>query len=170
MKNNVINTSNIKLAQIRYFNEKVNACEIPTIEAYALLVNVWGKYINLFNFTDELPVYTRAPYSNTTMDGEDYGTKIVLVTGEVQEGPCYVLEPLRMKSVFRKEKISFGELEQYVLQSDLFFVDRIGLLEDANQKGIQKMKNNKKILEDSKKMAKLNEYFLSQGKGITYQK
>ena len=86
MKNYIIPVERIKKAQLRYFDG--NGTLVPDIKACTLFIKNDETYINLFNFVSECNVYERLPYSNNTRDGEDYGTKIRLVSGKEEKGLC----------------------------------------------------------------------------------
>ena len=51
-----------------------------------------------------MPIYDRTNYSNTTLDGEDYGSILKLVSRNVESGPCYVIEKLNMEDIFGSER------------------------------------------------------------------
>lgn len=161
---NKIKTNRLFLAGVRYFDIEHNGVEILPLEAYAFLTEVNGKYVNIFSPEEELPVYKRVPYSNTTRDGEDYGSMIMLVNGEVVEGPCFVLEA--EQPYFRKEEMTMEELEQYIVSSDKFFVDRIKILQNKRKL----LFGRKKLQKDLSDLEKLNDFFGSYEKGITYRK
>ena len=158
MRNIKVDTSRVKLAQLRYFNLERKASEIPEDKAYAVLVEVNGTYINVLNPMEELPVLDRSPYTNTTPDGlHEFGNQLFLVNGELQDGPCYILERENMKDHFRREKVSISDIENYVLNSKKFFVDRVELIE-KDRKLLRDRYYKKLYLEDIKKLNKFNEY------------
>ena len=165
-----IQTNRLKLAQLRYFDEKRNATEIPQKKGYAFLVENNGEYVNILNLENSLPVYGRCLYTNTTMDGEDYGTKIFLVSGEVKSGLCFVMEPVNVSQIFQCSEVSLKDLEQYILNSDLFFIDRLELLKNKKIPFYMKKSLKKRICEDMSCLNELNEYFASQEENIQYQK
>ena len=164
MRNLEVDVARIRLAQLRKYDVKRSASEIPeeNSKAYAILVEVNGTYINVLNPLEELPVYDRTPYANTTKDGvHDYGNKIVLVNGEEKDGPCYILEKEDMKYEFRKERVSIKDIENYVLSSKLFFADRIKLL-DNNRRIPRSLYNKRLLLEDMERLNRLNNYLYSE--------
>ena len=124
-------TEQLELAEIRNFNAKRKSSVIPGRRAYTILGKFDDHYYNILNPSLEYPVYGRLPYSNTTSDGEDFGTMISLVEGEIQDGPCYILD-ISMKKVLQKEYVSFEQLQEFVLDSWKFFPDRISMIEDMN--------------------------------------
>ena len=170
MRNIKVDASRVRLAQLRYFNLERNASEIPEIEAYAVLVDINGTYINVLNPLEELPILDRTPYTNVTPDGlHEFGNKLILVNGESQDGPCYVLEKGDLKGDLRREKVSVTDIENYVLDSKLFFVDRVELLE--KERRLSNGKYYKDLyLEDIKKLNKFKEYLNSFEKNKELEK
>lgn len=162
MRNERVDAKRLRVAQVRYFDVEKNASEIPEETAYVFLVNVNGTYINPFNPLEEVPVYDRAWYGNVTENGESYGTKIVLVNGEVQEGVCYILESFDVRDIFEKEVISMKDIEDYMFDSKLYFIDRIELNENRKLNPMEKLRRNKKIVEDIEKGMKLKEYLIRE--------
>ena len=168
MKNS-IKTSKLRLAQIRYFDSEHNGCEIPDMEAYALLANINDTYVNVLNPLEELPIYVRVPYSNTTIDGEDYGTKIMLLAGEVKDGACYVMEDKDISNLFGADDVNLVDIEKYVIQSNLLFPDRIHLLEEKVIPHSKKMFYYRLLMNDLDKMEKFDKY-IERDKGYSYRK
>lgn len=156
-------TSKMKLAQVRYFNEEKQSTEIPTIQGYVFLININGNYVNIFNSTKSINVYDRLPYSNTTIDGEDYGNKLVICSGEVSEGICYVIEPFDIKLLLGEGKITYKQLEDVIINSNNFFVDRIHIIEDRKVFIKNRIKYKKILEKDRKSMAELDRYLNAQG-------
>ncbi len=161
-------TNNMRLAQIRYFEEERNAVEILPIAAYVFLIHVGDKYYNLLNPAVEVPVYERVPYSNTTSAGEDYGSMIRLVEGEVKDGVCYVIDNVSVKGMFGKDEVELNEVEKYVMNSDLFFADRYALYRDKSS-FFDRLKNSKKIAEDAKTLDEFNCLLFERDKGDAYR-
>ena len=162
----VMKTKSLRLAEVRYFDREHNGVEIPRINAYVILAQAGDRYLNVFNPGEELPVYDRVPYSNTTMDGVDYGTKIVLASGTCKNGLCYVLDKTKIEDFFfGKEEITFDQLEAFVLRSDLFFIDRMDLMKSKKIVNI-----NGRYFDDWSKRQELDKYFASCGKGVQYHK
>ena len=170
MKDVEVDSSRVRLAQIRYFNKEMNGVSIPKQRAYAFLISVNGTYVNVFNPIDEMPVFDRVPYSNTTHNGYDFGTKIVLVNGELQEGLCYVLERTKIKDIFAKDKVFIHDLEEYVIESDDFFIDRIDLLRDKINSKKGKFYYRRKILQDFDLLYEFNDFLAEESKGVQYKK
>lgn len=123
-KNKLVNTNNIKLAKVKYFDVEHNGVEVAKEDPYVFLYKLGDTYVNLFDPIENLPVYSRVPYSNTTRSGEDFGSKIVLTQGETKNGLCYVMENVEVKKLFNKDIISVSDLMNYMIHSEKFFLDR----------------------------------------------
>ena len=163
MKNSIVKTKNLALAEVRYFDEERQAVEVMADPAYVILMHVKDSYINPFHLGEELPVYTRLPYSNTTLDGEDFGTKIALASGDVKDGPCFVINEDNLEPFFGIKEISIEELGNYMIQSSKFFVDRMNLLEDGYGSVRRNHSLKKKMKRDMERLEALNEAFSKQG-------
>lgn len=172
MENKNIDTKKLKLAQIRYFDFKHNGVEIPRKKAFVFVQQVGeDTFINALNPLENLPVFGRVPYTNTTRDGEDYGTKIVLLSGDIKSGPCYVMENLGMDNIFGEERVSKEQIEDFVLASNLFFMDRPAIIREKlakrgqdGSKNIplkQRIRLQKKLREDIEKKVEFEEYLQS---------
>lgn len=156
MRNTSVEADRVRLAKVRYFDEEENAVEIPVEEAYAFLVNVNGTYINPFNPLEEVPVYERAWYGNYTKDGEAYGTKIILKNGKVQEGMCYVLEKDSAKEIFEQDEISIKDMEEYILSSEKYFIDRLDITKKFGPR--EKLLRYRQMTSDVENKLRLEEY------------
>ena len=159
MENRKLNLKNVKLARIKYFDVKHNGAEVNDIDAYAFLYEQDGEYANIFNPERELPVYGRVPYTNTTRDGEDFGTKIVLKSGEISDGPCYIIDVEKCDEFFGKEQIDMVGLKQYVLRSNKFFIDRYSMLKEGTRN--ERIFHHKKMQQDMKMIKEFNEFIES---------
>jgi len=160
MENRKLNLKDLKLARIRYFDRKMNGAEVTGIDAYAFLYQVGDEYINLFSEEDSYPVFGRVPYTNTTRDGEDFGTKIVQLAGEDESGPCYIIDVDDCSEFFGEDKMDLRTLKEYVMRSDKFFPARYKMLTE-NASRSSKILNYKKINADRQMLKKFNEYLFS---------
>lgn len=130
----MINTNNLKLAEIRRVEsytegEKVKHHVAIDNLSYVLLVEKDGEYYNPFCVEDNYPVYGRTPYTNTTLDGEDYGNILYLASGEEKEGLCLVLSKLNLRSYLGADEVSVQQLEDYILKSKNFFKDKKSIVD-----------------------------------------
>ena len=161
MRKKDIETKRIRLGKVTYFDTKNNGSRVPEVDAYVLLIKLNGIYINPFNLADEMPIYDRVPYSNTTRGGEDYGTKIVHVQGKEEDGRCIVLDTVKGEELFGEGTIELDQLEEYVIQSNKFFIDRIDLLDKRTSSFRKRNYYNRKTVEDLKSMMEFN-YFMNE--------
>lgn len=122
----IINVKDVKFVALKYYEEN-KGVEVGDPVSYAFLIKHKGLYINPFSPLDLYPVFERVTYySNTTLDGEDYGAKVMLINNIENTGPCYVILG---EKVFDKDEISISELEEYMLRSKYFFKDRFSIAE-----------------------------------------
>ena len=119
MLNIKIDSKKLKLAQIKYFDVEHNGLEVTGQDVYAFLYDVNGTYVNPFNVFEEMPVYKRLPYSNTTLDGDDYGSKITLAQGEPVDGLSYVISNTSMEDLFGNKELD----TELFLQVDSLLID-----------------------------------------------
>lgn len=139
-------TDKLHLAVIK--NNTENGVEFTADFEYALLLEPReGIYINLLNPVRFYPVFKRLPYSNTTLDGEDYGTKLALVSKFTDENEryCYVLKKASFDQIFGKIA-TMEEIENFVLNSGFYFADRKRIAMD-------------RILELNRPVVMLKKYF-----------
>lgn len=156
MENRTIKTKDLRLARIKYFDLEHNGAELCDMEVYAFLQAVGDKYVNVFKPEEELPVYDRAPYANVTKTGEDYGNRLIHVSGEVMDGPCYVMELVSVPELVGMDIIGLDALKEYVLSSKKLFADRISLI--GQETGTRKASLFLKLREDMEKMAAFKDY------------
>ena len=170
MENKKFKAENVRLAKVKYYDVDHNGVEVNDMDAYAFLYQMGDNYINIFDVCESLPVFERVPYSNTTLSGDDFGTKLKLVSGDDgSSGACYILEKEDGKKLFGREDIDMSTLQNYLLKSSKFFVDRLRLLEDKDSK-INKRLYYHTYLADQKKMKELMDYINSHEKVKTYTK
>ena len=171
MQNKMINVDDIKLAKIKYYDSELNGVELSDISAYVVLIKCNGKYINVFDpELRDVPVLRRTVYVNVTKDGDDYGTKLVYVCGELKSGMCYIIEDKNMREVFKKDNVNISDIEKYIINSIHFFVDRENIV--LNSHISYRVRKNVKLtlLRDHESKEKLNKYFSERNIGIQYFK
>lgn len=161
-------TSKIKLAKIRYFDVEHNGAEVTDFDAYAILYLAGEKYVNLFDFSEEFPVFERSPYPNVTKAGHEYGNKIIQLQGELTDGPCYIFERTDISSYFPNKNVSLNEIESYVLRSPYFFPDRISIIKGLPS--TKKINHFSRLASDVKKLYEFESYMNSHEKGVQYKK
>ena len=156
METKIINTEDLRLARIKYYDVAHNGAELSDIEAYAFLKKTGDRYVNVFDILKDLPVLDRSIYPNVMRNGEEFGNRLIHVCGELKDGPCYVIEPFSMREVIGFDYISEEELKEFVLRSDKFFVDRIKLIEEET--GMKRIKLQPVLKSDVENMQAFQEY------------
>lgn len=133
METRIVSIDRIKRAEIRYYESDKNGVAIPDMKAYSILLDVNGTYINIVDPFKEINVYGRLPYTNSTISGEDHGNKIISLSGNEEEGFCYVFEPklpseLTDLVIEGTDLINIDDIYRYMANSDDFYYDRVDLL------------------------------------------
>ncbi len=169
MENRLICTKNLKLARVKYYSNDRGGAEVSDVDAYVFLCKNGEKYTNPLDCFDEVPVFERVPYSNQTLDGEDFGTRLLHISGELQNGACYIVDPYQIGKVFGKDFISLSELKNYILNSDHFFVDRISIINQIKP-FVLRARWIPVYFEDKSKLKELEEYILSHEGAKQYKK
>ena len=155
-----VKIENVKLAQIKMFDVHYGGVtSFAPVSAYTIMVKTDEGWKNFLNPGWELPVFEKTPYTGCDSNGEDTHVFIRRVSGDVQDGPCYVMDfhPITQsvgssyfdRNRLLKEGVITGEeLENYALRTDLFMFDRVSLIQDRN---ISTM--GRTVAEDMKKRA-----------------
>ena len=166
----MIDVNRIRVAEIRYFDKDHNGVEIPPFKAYAVLVKFNESYINLFDYS-ELPVYERVPYSMSTADGCDYGSRIQLISGEEENGLCYVLNSQKGTDLFDRPAVSKKDIEQFIFSSSDFFIDRVDLaMTGSTIADVWQRYTKRSFKSDKKKKAEFMNYIGSHFKNPVKKK
>lgn len=163
-----LKTQDLRLARVKYFDTEHNGAELTSLEAYAFLRQLGDKFINVFDELEELPVLDRSVYPNVMPNGEEFGTRLIHVSGELNDGPCYVIEPFSVRDALGFDVISQVELKEYMYSSPKFFVDRMKLIEQ--EKGMKRISLMHTYREDQKSMAAFKSYISEHEKAKEYVK
>lgn len=155
MENKVIKTDDLYFATIKYY-EKDKGVEVVENFAYAFLIKMDNMYINPFSPLDLFPVFDRVPYPNYTLSGEEFGSKLRLLNTIDRSGPCFIVVG---EKLFDKEEVNYEELEEYVINSKLFFKDRLPIAKERMKKFKSPLKMCEIILSDEKKLDNYESYF-----------
>lgn len=127
----VIKTKDLKLAHVRYYDGEHRGLECSDPLSNVILVKVGENlFDNLLNPGEIFPVYRRVvgTFNQYSTDGY-YGTKIKLVSGELTPGEAWLLTATNFESVFGRESIDINDIEKYVVNSPLYFKDRVTIIE-----------------------------------------
>ena len=101
----VIKTKDLKLAQVRYYDEKHNGLEYSEPLSNVILVKTEDNlYDNLLNPGEAFPVFERVSktFNQYSTDGY-YGTKMRFVSGKLASGEAWLLTSTDFESVFGRE-------------------------------------------------------------------
>ena len=150
METRVVSIDRVKRAEIRYFEKEMNGVAIPEVRAYAILLRVNDSYISIVDPFKESNVWGRLPYTNSTSSGEDFGTKIRLLSGKEEDGVCYVLEPTlptELTDLVQEgtDQIDIDDIYSYIANSKDFYYDRIDLI--RKNPGLVKLGQARKIID-----------------------
>lgn len=152
-------TKDIKLAELKYFDKDHGGMEYMDSLSLIFVAKVGDEYVNLLNICESYQTYERVPYSNTTNDGEDFGTMISLVSGVEKNGPCWLLTGQKVDDLLKEETVSIEELEDYVLNSRDYFKDRYDIAFNRLYRGERLFKMLDIINKDITKKRNIDRFF-----------
>lgn len=120
--------SNIYLAMVNYLDVDKKKF-IGDIDVYTFLIDIGGKYINLFHPERDYPVY-RCAYSTYDCFAETNGVTFCLEQGEKKDGFCYIMskDTISIKNDSKIKLDTIYDIEQFMLYSPEFFIDRIDVI------------------------------------------
>lgn len=158
------------VAEVKWFDSVNNGLEITEEPiSHVILYNKDDRYFNVLNPDERLPLYKRVP-SSTIFFGKEYYIGIDLVSGEVADGPSWLLTDIDLsKSFSSTSSVSLPEIENYVINSPLFFHDRKpffeSMVKDKNNGAspIERMRWKSLIASDTSKLAKMHSFFEGNG-------
>lgn len=163
------NSKCIYLAELKYNDER--GIELSEPLSYGLLYKCGeNSFINILDIYEELPIFKRVPYSNTTIDGEDYGTMVSCISENTGNGPCWVLTSTKFSQFTDNDKVTIKELEDYVLADERYFKDREAIAKRRLKKLKKPTKMVKIILSDQEKRREMDEFFDERIKGFVKAK
>lgn len=160
-----IKTKDLKLAHVRYYDEKHKGLEYSEPLSSVILVKTEdNSYDNLLNPGENFPVFERIArtFNHYSTDGY-YGTKIRLVSGELASGEAWLLTSIDFENLFGREYVDFWDIERYVLNSPLYFKDRMRIIED--KLSVEKLSRKERrrltsiVKEDLKKKEVMDSFF-----------
>ena len=144
-----VNTKDLRLAEVRYYDAAHNGLEYTKPLANVVLLNRGDTYISLLNPGDIAPIYKRVENTTNILGTEDYfGTKIEQVSGDSTSGEAWLLADADFTRIFGKEQVEIREVEDYVLRSNLFFKDRPALAADRAKSSAISAIRMRRIIED----------------------
>lgn len=128
----MINTKDLKLAAVRYYDNEHNGMEFTDPISHVVLFNRGDTYINLLNPGEICPVWTRVPNTTNVIGSSDeyIGTKVDIVHGDIQSGEAWLIDDTDMSSCFGREVVSLRDVENYVIFSCDYFHNRVEIIQD----------------------------------------
>lgn len=173
MISKTIDTKRLKLARIKVYDTKgkgsyhyPEGVETP----YVFLYDINGTYVNIFNPLEELPVCERSTAAFCdTKTGEDHGIWMTHVSGELEDGPFYVMNFGNCRSeLFSNDEIDLEFLKRYVLRSSKFFFDRLDIINSLPRK--ERRQYRALIAADQERHMRFEEHLKSLEIGNQYKK
>ena len=145
-------TSEIKLVHLRLYI-KGEGAEIDSSMPKALVIynEEDNKYHNIIIPEETYPLLKRLPYSNTTISGEEYGTKLIAVDPNQKDETCIcaILTDDKFMSELKEQiYIEMKDLEDKILYSNLYFKDRIRIIEKRINNGVKVPKKLKRLISE----------------------
>lgn len=170
MKKVRFNTSNLRVAEVKYFDVCRNGLEYTESPiSYVLLLRQDDKYFNLLNPGEHFSVYERVSDTTSRWGTEDYfGNRINLVDGDIQQGESWLLTDIDLSDAFLASEVSIKELEDYVISSPMFFHNRKEIIKERLEgKGkaslIERWRLSKIASKDADNHARMNSFFSEHG-------
>ena len=157
-KKNIVNTDKLYLVDLRFYNKNGVLIEDDDRISKAIVMENDGLFTNIIS-GEVLPYFIRIPYSSYTSDGIPFGTKLFTYNSDIleNEGLCYVesygeiIDKIRMQ-----DSIELDDIRNRILHSDLYFKDRITIIEDlVNERG----RRSRKLMKLARKDWDNNCYF-----------
>ena len=148
-----IETSKINLVDLRLY-WKEEGVLVDNIMPKALVVydKSDNKYHNIIVPEETYPLIKRLPYSNTTSYGLEYGTKLIAEDPSQINESCICGIDLFIEDLKKQPYIEMEELEDKMLYSNLYFKDRIRIIEKRINNSIKVPKKlRKKVSADWEK-------------------
>lgn len=165
----MINTKNLKLAAVRYYNDVRNGMEFTDPLSYVVLFNRGDTYINLLNPGEICPIWTRVPNTTNPIGSSDeyIGTKVDIVHGDIQSGEAWLIDDTDMSSFFDREVVSLRDVENYVISSNDYFHNRAELIQERLEKEKMFPRYRRKLLRikehDVEKFGEMQAFFEERG-------
>lgn len=160
------------VAEVKWFDSFNNGLEITEEPiSHVILYNKDDGYFNVLNPDESLSLYKREPSTTSRLGREYYiGSAVNLVSGEAADGPAWLLTDIDLSKIFSStSSVSLTEIENYVINSPLFFHDRKPFLEsmvkDKNNGAspIERMRWKSLIASDTSKLARMHSFFEGNG-------
>ena len=107
-----------------------------------------------------MPTFERRPCTTNIYSGQEYfGTKIKVLTDEFSTGPCWLLCDEKFRRCLPGQEVSLLEVEDYVLDSPLYFKDRLDIAKRRLRSFEQPFKMARIVRCDKEKEGCVEEFF-----------
>ena len=164
MENKKFNRKNLYIAELRYFDEEHNGIEFGQ-ELSLVVLSKFKKgketiYYNVLNEGEVLPTYGRSTvYGQYDSNGNQFGTKMDLLGGKAQTGPCWLLRHTLENYSYLPEELDRNAIEELVLESDHYFKDRKAIAERMRKQRNHPFKMIKILRKDAVDEEYMNFFF-----------
>ena len=151
----------LHLAELKYFDMQNNGIELSEPASYVVVYEIEdGKFLNALDPFEELPTFERIPCTTNIYGGQDYyGSKIRVLTDNYSTGPCWLLCDEKFRRSLPGMEIPLSEIENYVLDSSLYFKDRLDIAKKRLRKFEQPFKMARIVRCDKEKEGCVEEFF-----------
>ena len=153
--------SKLYLAELKYFDMQHNGIELSEPASYVVLCQyAEGKFFNVLDPFETLPTFEKLPGTTNFYNNEEYfGSKIRVLTDEYSTGPCWLLCDKKIGDYFENEEVTISEIEDYVLDSPLYFKDRLPIAKDRLRNFQKPFKMAKIVRRDKEIDGSVDEFF-----------
>ena len=151
----------LHLAELKYFDMQNNGIELSEPASYVVVYEYAdGRFLNALEPLEELPTFERRPWTTNIYSGQEYfGTKIKVLTDEFSTGPCWLLCDEKFRRCLPGQEVSLLEVEDYVLDSPLYFKDRLDIAKRRLRSFEQPFKMARIVRSDKQNDGKVEEFF-----------
>lgn len=150
-----VKTNSLKLVDLRLYRKNFGVeVDENMPKAIVYLDNKDNNYHNIINTKETYPFLTRTPYTNTMNNGVVYGTKLfVQDPSQIEEiGICAIeCQDDFMSNIYSQEYIDINDLKKKIIESTLYFKDRVEIIKELINDGYIKRKRRKLIERDFEK-------------------
>lgn len=139
-----IKTKNLELVDLRVYRKELGV-EVDENMPKAIVIKneVDGLYYNIVSPDETYPIMKRIPYSSYTKFNTEFGTKLSVINKEQikEKGICgIIINNDFIEQIKQKELIDEKDLEDRILKSDIYFKDRIRIIEQRVNNSRRKRK------------------------------
>ena len=156
------NKKNLHLAELKYFDMQHNGIEVTNDASFAIVYGREGYFCNALDQIQELPTFERVHGTTNSYGDEYFGTKVRQLTDECSEGPCWLLSDRSIQDRFPGDIVTLRELEDFVLDSPLFFRERMDIAKERLLSFEQPFRMARIIRADKPKEKAVDEFFTTR--------